>query len=48
MAVIEYYEFDQPIESITDYEKIRILDFIFSSKNPDHGIDLLKEWRLML
>ena len=48
MAVIEYDEFDDPMVSITDPEKIRMLDFIYSSKNPDHGIDLLKKWRLML
>ena len=48
MAVIEYDEFDDPMISITDPEKKRMLDFIYSSKNPDYGFDLLKKWRLML
>lgn len=48
MAVIEYDEFDEPMLSITEVEKMRMLDFIYSSDNPDYGIDLLKKWGLML
>lgn len=48
MAVIEYDKYGEPIESITESEKVRIRDFIYSSNNPGHGINLLKKWRLML
>ena len=44
MAVIVYDSTGKPISSIVDNEKIRLIDFINSSDNPDECMELLKKW----
>ena len=46
MAVIEYGS-TGPIEEIVENEKIRLLDFINFSDNPDECMELLIEWRII-
>ena len=46
MAVIEYDRYG-PIEEIVENEKIRLIDFINFSDNPDECMELLHKWRLI-
>ncbi len=46
MAVIEYDNYG-PIKEIVENEKIRLLDFIHFSDNPDDGMELLIKWRII-
>lgn len=47
MAVIEYDSFNNPIKSIVDQEKDRLLDFIYSSDNKRYCYNLLKTWGII-
>ena len=48
MAVIQKDSYGDLVDNIVESEKIRLLDFINSSANPDYGMNLLEKWKVIL
>lgn len=48
MTVIQKDEYGDLIESITNPEKLRLMDFINLCDNPGYCMDLLEKWRLII